>query len=194
MARVSAVKTIVRSEINEQAEIEKLKMNLVISGMQETNNHEDDKTAVISLIEQELNITPDINTVERIGKPRVHERGEDPPPPRLLKLHFVTQRSRKEVLAKVTNLRKSTDQHIKTLVYIRPDLTHAQLEQSKNLRAQLKTTRSSNQGKTYKIYRNQIIETTTHTQPPPVEQNAEPAAIEAVAAEPVAATPATPEL
>ena len=156
----ATVQTLVRSEINERAEIEKIRMNLVISGMQETNSDEEDKTAVISLIEQELHITADINKTERIGKIRTQKRGDDPPSPRLIKLCFVTQRSRKEVLAKVTNLRKSSNDHIKKLVYIRPDLTHSQLEASKNLRAQLKTTRENNPDKHFKIHRNQIIEVT----------------------------------
>lgn len=152
------IQDMVRSQINEQAEIEKIKMNLVISGMKETNSDEVDKTAVLELIEKELDIVADINKTERIGKPRIQKRGEDLPPPRLIKLQFVTQRSRKEVLAKVTELRKSSDEHVKKLVYIRPDLTKAQLEESKNLRALLKTTRENNPGKVYKIQRNQVIE------------------------------------
>lgn len=165
------IKTLVRSEVNEQAEIEKIKNNLVISGMAETQSNEADKTAVLALIDHELNIIADINKTERIGKPRVQKDGEDPPAPRLMKLYFVTQRSRKEVLAKVTTLRKSTDDHVKKLVYIRPDLTHAQLEQSKNLRALLKTTRDNNPTKLYKIQRNQIIDVTLA--PPTPQQTVE---------------------
>ena len=127
-----------RSEISEQAEIEKIKKNLVISGMAETGSEEDDRTAVIELIQRELDITADIEKTERMGRPRLQKEGEAAPAPRLMKLCFITQRSRKEVLAKVTNLRRSTNNHVKTLVYIRPDLTKAQLEESKNLRALLK--------------------------------------------------------
>lgn len=152
------IQNIVRSQVNEQAEIEKIRKNLVISGMAETGNEEDDKTRVLNLIEQELDITADINKVERLGRPRPHEEGEDPPPPRLLKLYFVTQRSRKEVLAKVTRLRASNDEHIKKLVYIRPDLTAQQLKESKNLRTLLRKIRTDNSTKKYKIHRNQIIE------------------------------------
>ena len=171
------IKIMVRSELSEQAEIEKIKMNLVISGMAETNNDESDKTNVMSLIDQELQLTADISKTERIGNPRIHKQGEDPPPPRLIKLHFITQRSRKEVLAKVTNLRKSTNEYIKKQVYIRPDLTKAQIIQSKNLRGILKTTRDENPAKVYKIFKNQVIEIKpTHiapivpTQQPETEQ------------------------
>ena len=165
------IQTIVRSEMNERAEIEKIKQNLVISGMAETESAEADKAAVVTLIEEQLDITADISKTERIGKPRIQKEGEDPPAPRLMKLFFVTQRSRKEVLSKVTNLRNSTDEHIKKLVYIRPDLTEAQIKQSKNLRNQLNTTRRNNPGKLFKIYRNQIVELPT---PIPAEETADP--------------------
>ena len=155
---VTSIQQIVRTQVNEQAEIEKIRKNLVISGIAESENDEEDTTKVLDLIEKELNITADINKVERLGKPRVQGDGEDPPSPRLLKLFFVTQRSRKEVLAKATKLRTSTDEHVKKLVYIRPDLTRKQLEESKNLRELLRKTKTDNPNKTYKIYRNQIIE------------------------------------
>ena len=135
-------------------------MNLVISGMIETENNEEDKTAVVTLIEEELGITADIDKTQRIGKRKAQNGDEGPPAPRLMKLQFVTQRSRKEVLAKVTNLRNSADDHVKRLVYIRPDLTQEQLKQSKNLRELLKTTRDANPTKVYKIRKNEIIDVT----------------------------------
>lgn len=159
------IKTMVRSEISEQAEIEKIKKNLVISGMAETGNEEDDRTAVTELIQRELDITADIEKTERMGRPRLQKEGEALPAPRLMKLCFITQRSRKEVLAKVTNLRRSTNDHVKTLVYIRPDLTKAQLEESKNLRALLKTTREANPTKVFKIQKQQVIEVITPVEP-----------------------------
>ena len=164
------IKSIVRSEISEQAEIEKIRMNLVMSGIAETQNEEADKTAALDLIQSELNITADIQKVERLGRPRIQKEGEDPPAPRLLKLFFVTMRSRKEVLSKVTDLRKSRDEHIKKFVYIRPDLTTAQLKESKNLRDLLKTTRQNNRDKVYKIQKNQIVEITQQPQAEPATQ------------------------
>ena len=164
------LQTIVRTQVNEQSEIEKLKLNLVISGIAESYNDDEDKAKVIQLITEELELTADIRMTERLGKLRVPKEGEDPLPPRLLKLCFVTQRSRKEVLAKATTLRNSNDEHIKSLVYIRPDLTKLQLEQSKNLRDLLRKIRAENPTKTYKITRNEIKEVT-----------------------PVAATPQTPD-
>ena len=191
----SQIQTIVRSEINEQAEIDKIRMNLVISGIKETNDDEADKAVVMQLIQDELGITADISKTDRIGKSRKPKEGEGPLPPRLIKLFFVTQRSRKEVLAKVTNLRNSTNEIIKTLVYIRPDLTPSQITESKNLRTILKTTREQNPTKSYKIYRNKIIETQPAEQPPaPVAQPlATPAAEAPPAAAPVMQPPTLPE-
>ena len=144
------IQTIVRSEINEQAEIEKIKMNLVVSGMAETESDEEDKTAVLSLIQEQLDITADIDKTQRIGKQKTPNHTH----------------SRKEVLAKVTNLRNSTNEHIKKLVYIRPDLTPEQLKQSKNLRDLLKTTKAANPTKKYKIRKNEIIEVTPNPAAP----------------------------
>lgn len=169
----SQIQTIVRSEINEQAEIDKIKMNLVISGIKETNDDETDKNVVMSLIEEQLQLMADISRTERIGKVRKTKEGEDPPPPRLIKLFFITQRSRKEVLAKATKLRNSTNEIIKKLVYIRPDLTPSQITKSKNLRSILKTTRGENPTKSYKIYRNKVIEIKP-TEQPPIEAEDQP--------------------
>ena len=105
-----------------------------------------------------------------MGRPRLQKEGEALQAPRLMKLCFITQRSRKEVLSKVTDLRKSRDEHIKKLVYIRPDLTTAQLKESKNLRDLLKTTRQNNRDKVYKIQKNQIVEITQQPQAEPTTQ------------------------
>ena len=152
------IQNIVKTQMDEQAEIEKIKKNLVLSGMKEMENEEEDKTNVLTLLEQHLDVTADISTVERMGKPRKQKPGEDPPLPRLLKLTFITQRSRKEVLSKAPKLRQSADNYIKKYIYIRPDLTKRQQEDSKNLRDLLGKIRNENPTKKYKIHRYKIIE------------------------------------
>lgn len=141
--------SIVRSEMSERAEIDKLKMNLVVSGIEETNSDDTDKAAAKALLEEELDITLDLASTERIGKP-----GDEP---RLLRLKFITQRSRKELLTKNLNLRNSAHENVKRNVYVRPDLTKRQQLESKNLREQLRKTRDDNPGQTYKIHRNKIM-------------------------------------
>ena len=136
---------------------------------------DEDRMKVIELLEEQLDITADISDTERIGKPRQQKEGEAAPLPRLLKLKFVTQRSRKEVLSKATTLRNSNVEHVKTKVYIRPDMTKLQLEESKNLRELLQQTRASNPGRTYKIFRNKIIEVNpAAVVPPPEPQEQQP--------------------
>ena len=143
--------SIVRTEVSERAEIEKLKNNLVVSGIEETNNDDRDKAAVKAMLEGELDLTLDIQSTERIGKIK------DGVPTRLLRLKFVTMRSRKELLAKCTELRNSANEHVKNNVYVRPDLTTKQQKEKKNLRVLLKKKRQENPDQTYKIYRNQIV-------------------------------------
>ena len=155
----SDLSSMVRSEILERAEIEKLKMNLVISGMEEKESDEADKASVTELLEEEFDITLDIASTERIGNKLV--KGAPRDGPRLLRLKFITQRSRKEVLSKNMQLRNSESDQVKNNVYIRPDLTERQQKESKSLRDTLKQMRLDNRDKTFKIHRNRIICTST---------------------------------
>ena len=148
------ISTLVRSEVSERAEIEKLKMNLVISGIAE-NDEQEDKDVITLLLENELNITPDIESTERIGSKTL--KGKPRESPRLIRVKFVTQRSRREVLTEAINLRDSDNNQVKTEVYIRPDLTERQQKQSKNLRDTVKKVRRENPDKTYKIHKNKVI-------------------------------------
>ena len=67
-------------------------------------------------------------------------------------------KTRKEILSKATTLRPSENVLVKDIVYIRPELTKSQLEQSKNLTALLRTKRTENPTRKFKIYRGEIIE------------------------------------
>ena len=143
------ISSIVRTEVSERAEIDKLRQNLVVTGIEETNNDATDMEKVKTLLEEALDITLDLESTERIGRNR--------DVPRLLRLKFITQRSRKELLSKSINLRNSENNHTKTNVYVRPDLTKRQQEESKNLRDLLRKTREDNRNHTYKIKYNKII-------------------------------------
>ena len=149
------ISSVVRYEVTERAEIEKLRMNLVVAGMVEAESDEADSDAIKAILEDELDITMDLASTERIssklyqGKPREN--------PRLLRLKFVTQRSRREVLTKAINLRNSEDDNVKNHLYVRPDLTERQQKESKNLRDQLKQTRLGNPDHRYKIHKNKIV-------------------------------------
>ena len=82
--------------------------------------------------------------------------------------------TRKQILSKAVTLRNSEDNYVKEEVFIRPDQTHKQQQDSKNLRDQLKEIRTQNPTKTFKIQRGVIIELMVQIPDPP----AVPAAVD----------------
>ena len=161
---------VIQPEISEFDKIQAIKLNLVCSGIAESNltgpaADDEDRTTFINLIQDEFNLVPDAEKVERCGKKKP-PTDEHVPEPRLLKIFMKDQRTRKLILSKAVSLRNSESEHVKTKVYIRPDQTVKQQEQSKNLRQELKLKRDHNQGKTYKIYRGAVIEVTPVPGPP----------------------------
>lgn len=145
---------IIQEEMMERQKIDLNKKNLVIAGIAENNSAEEDMEAVKTLIEEELDIVAEIEKVVRCGR----EKSNDPDKPRFLKLFMKTQDNRKKILQNAKNLRNSNDEHIKSKVYISPDLTKKQQLAAKNLRDRLKTVRRENPEKTYKIQRDEIVE------------------------------------
>ena len=118
-------------------------MNLVISGIEESNSAEEDMVKVTDLVKKELNVTPLIEKVERCGKKITNPDGSSSP--RLLKLFMQNSRSRKDLLQRAKDLRESRDENVKGNVFIRPDQTPKQQLESKNLRDQLRQMRAANQ-------------------------------------------------
>ena len=150
----------VKEEVSEQKQIEALRMNLVITGIPEKPNPQTEIQEVKSLFEHELDISPDINKTERIGKPRENE-------PRLLRVTFTTMRSRREVLLNSINLRNSVNKTVREKVFVRPDMTETQRKESKNLRELLRKMKQENPTKNYMIKRNQVIEKPASLAVPP---------------------------
>ena len=64
---------------------------------------------------------------------------------------------KRKILSKATTLRQLPDDDKYAKVYIRPDLTPKQQEDSKNLWEALKTQRSEDPGNLYKIKTGRII-------------------------------------
>ena len=141
----------VKGEVSEQKQIEALRMNLVITGIPERQNPEAEIQEVITLFEKELNITPDIHKTERIGKSKEND-------PRLLRVTFITMRSRREVLVNSINLRNSVNKSVRDKIFVRPDMTENQRKESKNLRELLRKMKKDNPNKSYMIKRNQVVE------------------------------------
>ena len=151
---------------NVHEKIHAIKKNLICSGIKESTQAGDneasaeDKTAFINLIREEFSIEAAVEKVERCGNKR-NPTDEDPSPkPRLLKIFLKDLRTKKLILSKAVTLRESEDDYTKNNIYIRPDQTIKQQEESKNLRDQLKLKRQQNQvqGKTFKIQRGKIVE------------------------------------
>lgn len=158
------VRPVLQTEISEYDQIQAIKLNLVCSGIKESDLTDDaeveaeDRTSFINLIKDEFNIIPDIEKVERCG-PKKKISAENPVlKPRLLKIYMKDQRTRKLILSKAVTLRESASENTKQNVFIRPDQTSNQQKESKNLRDSLKEVRRLNPEKTFKIYRGAIKE------------------------------------
>ena len=143
--------------LEEEKNIQRIKLNLVISGIKESNSEEEDLQKATDLIKKELKITPMIEKVQRCGKMRPNQDGS-PSKPRMPKLFMQNARNRKDILQKAKNLRQSSDAEIKADVYIRPDQTLKQQLESKNLRDQLRQMNQESGAKKYYIRRGEIVE------------------------------------
>ena len=166
-----------QTEITEYDRIQSIKLNLVCSGIKESDLTDEeeveaaDRTTFINLIKDEFNIIADVEKVKRFGRKKNPTEGTAPPPPRLLKIRMKDQKTRKLILSKAVTLRNSANEYVSQNVYIRPDQTLKQQEESKNLRDQLKLKRQQNQGRTFKIYRGQIKDVTVPQEQPEVNHD-----------------------
>ena len=147
---------IINAELREQQEIEKIKMNLIVSGLPESDDNESDLAAVKRIIKDELKIDVEdsIVSVARLKreKPAPNEK------PRLLKLVLNDARKRKEIIRYATKLRESLNENVKNNLYITFDQTRKQQLASKNLWDQLKDILRLNPTKQYKITKGVIEE------------------------------------
>ena len=148
------IRKILREQATEDKEIEKIKNNLIISGIKEVEG-QNDLDVVKEIISSELNIEADIASIERCGKKR-----PDNPSPRPIKLLMNDSTNRKQILMKAKTLRDSSNPHTQANVYIRPDQTRRQQEESKNLRDRRRQMMVENPGRTYVIRKNEIQDIT----------------------------------
>ena len=159
----TTVSPIVSADMEEQRQIEKIKLNLVVSGIPETENAEDDLQKVKDIIVEELEITPQIEKIERCGRIQKNTDGTTAKP-RLIRLYMKDARNRKEILRKAPMLRNANEEETREHVYIRPDQTLKQQLESKNLRDQLRRMKQEEPEKNYKIKRGKIVPTTDPNQ------------------------------
>ena len=78
--------------------------------------------------------------------------------PRPLRITLENLTDKRNLLAKATSLRNIPTTHKFAKVYVKPNLTIQQQEQSKNLQVELQETRLKYPQKRYKITRGKIVE------------------------------------
>ena len=141
------------------AERERIKAraaNLILHNLPESRSVDDDIAKTRQIIKEVLKIADfQITKATRLG---FYDQNKD----RLFRITLEDVATKKKILSRATMLRDLEEDHMFASVYIRPDMTPKQVETSKNLQSLLRETRLQNQGtgKTFKISRGKIIETT----------------------------------
>ena len=154
--------------INEKADIERRKMNLVIFNLPEQKCANDNKTAwelpeiiekdietITNIIKNELKIDLGENIItdaRRLG--RKQNNNEEKPKARPIKIKFSDLRKKREVLEAAKKFRTSENDIAKHL-FINPDLTEAQREKDRELRKLMWERRGN--GENVAIQRGEIV-------------------------------------
>ena len=143
----------INEAIEEKSRIEKRRLNLIVTNLKESNNDATDLDKLKFLIRDKLHITEDITITDhtRLG-------ARDADKDRMLRFTLQDFKMKKLILSKATTLRNLDQGDDYYMVYIKPDLTPKQTEESKNLVAILKKTRIDNPTKKWKIFRGKIVE------------------------------------
>ena len=149
----------VQEEISEREEIQKRKNQLLILNLKESKSENEDRQKLKDLfgllkLNQEVNIKEAI----RLGEKRRDNKQ------RFLKVTLEDLSVKREILAKATSLRNVPDDSDYAKVYIKPNLTVKQNEQSKNLQEELRARRLAEPTKKLKISKGRIIEVTNNQQ------------------------------
>ena len=100
-----------------------------------------------------------VNLVEatRIGKKKAER-------PRVIRVTLSNLADKRTLLAKATTLRDIPETHKYAKVYVKPNLTQQQQNDSKNLERQIKEVRLKNPTIKYKIHQGKIIVVTPNNQ------------------------------
>ena len=170
----------INTAINERADIERRKMNLVIYNLPEEPKDtdsawdtpaevENDIQYISSIIEKELRVTMSekgtakLINARRLGKKKTNsdsgkDNGKTKINPRPLKITFSDLTTKREVLKRSKDLRNSDDT-ICRRIFVNPDLTEAQRANDKKLREEMWKIRETEQ-KNVIIRKGEIVEVT----------------------------------
>ena len=150
----------IRQEISEIEDIQSRKFNLILhrrnqkkKKLPESDTEQDDIQGVHNLLGAVFHIRTKIVSVTRLGRPSANRI-------RLLKVQLPTIAEKKQILAKAKELRDSTHE-VHSKIYIRPDMTKRQLEDSKNLHACLQQKRMSYPDKKWIIRKGEVVDLPT---------------------------------
>ena len=141
--------TAVQQVSSEMQEIQKRKLQLVMTNVRETGTNDKDLKAAKEIFGL-MNVNVNIVEVMRLGKTSNEK-------PRILRVSLENLNDKRTVLAKATSLRNVPSDHKHAYVYIKPNLTPTQQETQKNLYLQLLSVRKKNPNTVYKISKGKII-------------------------------------
>ena len=141
--------TAVQQVSTEMQEIQKRKLQLVFTNLDETGSNDRDKRAVEEILEL-IHVNVKIVEVMRLGKQNNEK-------PRVLRVSVENLADKRTILSKATSLRNIPNDHKYAYVYIKPNLTPTQQETQKNLYLQLLAVRKKHPTTKYKISRGQIV-------------------------------------
>ena len=139
----------IRKEISE-IEDKSRKFCLILHNLPESDTEQDDIQGVHNLLRAEFHIRTKIVSVTRLGRPSANRV-------RLLKIQLPPTAEKKQILAMAKELRDSKHE-VHSKVYIRPDMTKRQLEDSKNVHACLQQKRMSYPDKKWTIRTGEVVE------------------------------------
>ena len=136
---------------NERKEIERRKLQLIITNLKEFGNPENDKKELKEMLKM-IQVQGDIKIEE------VYRLGARSDKPRVLRVHVKDLTTKRNILAKAPELRKIPEDHKFAKVYVKPNLTPKQQEASRALEAKLKEKRDNDPTKNWIIKKGVIIE------------------------------------
>ena len=167
-----AVHKEIHSAINERADIDRRKMNLVIYNLKEAENVGDEQSAwdsvkrieedskhICTIIENELKVNMGITTTPKITNAiRLGKRSGDPNNKkcRPLKITFDDIKTKREVLTRSKELRNSENAYVQK-IFVNPDLTPEQRKKEQALREKMWELRVTENKNVY-IQKGQIVE------------------------------------
>ena len=143
------VRSAVLSSLDETADRERRKQNVIVFGLPESANRSDDANSFTTVCSSELNVTIVVNNSYRLGRV-----GAGKPRPLVVQLGSVQERM--SLLRRAKQLRNSADSVAKQM-YIRPDLTRMQQAESKKLMDELRLKKASDTVNWYTIRRGRVV-------------------------------------